>query len=278
MHHSHLAQVKHRLSRSALNELSSMFDSVLHLELLIAGSFAPVRKRIFTPAVTFWAFLHQVLAPKSSCSHVLQKVQTLLAVNRKRFISSNTSAYCQARQRLPLALLSKLHQQTVLTLQKLTRTSDLWCGRRVRVVDCTSVSLPDTKANQSEFPQPGRQKPGCGFPSLKIGALFCLASGALLHYTISPLAIHDGRLLRRLWNFLKSGDVLIGDRAFCSYASIAHLLDRGIDVVFRAHQKRPNDLRRGKKLGPRDRLITWSRPVQAHFPMTLRELHSLPRD
>ena len=119
--------------------------------------------------------------------------------------------------------------------------------------------MPDTAVNQKAWPQPSEQKPGCGFPVVKLVACFCLASGALLAWVEGTLREHDCRLLQKLLSVFKKGDVVLADRGFSSYASLATLLARGVDSVMRVHHFRKLDWRAGKRLGPRDRLVTWQK-------------------
>ena len=98
--------------------------------------------------------------------------------------------------------------------------------------------MPDTPENQAAYPQPSNQKKGCGFPMMKVVGLFSLASGALLHFARGTLHVHESLLFRQLWDHLYEGDVLLGDRGFCSFFAIASLLGRGVDSVMRLHQAR----------------------------------------
>jgi hypothetical protein len=209
-------------------------------------------------SITFWAFLSQVLSPGSSCREVVRKVQAWYAP-QDQTPGSGTSAYCQARRRLPLACLMELHQTLAAKLSARLTPPELWLGRRVKVVDGTGLSMPDTAANQKAWPQPSGQKPGCGFPVVKLAACFCLASGALLQWAEGTLKEHDCRLLQKLLSAFKKGDVVLADRGFSSFPSLATLLARGVDAVMRVHQFRKLDWRAGQRLGRRDRLVTWKK-------------------
>ena len=134
--------------------------------------------------------------------------------------TTDTSAYCQARSRLPEKLLEKLFNSSVQNLEKKVTQENLWCGRNVKVIDGSTVSMPDTVENQKEYPQPSSQKEGCGFPIAKIGVIFSLVTGAAVVLCIDVLNTHDLKLARRLYSFLKPNDVLLGDRAFCAYADM----------------------------------------------------------
>ena len=109
----------------------------------------------------------------------------------------------------------------------------LWRGRRVRVVDGTSMILPDTPANQKDYPQPKTQKAGCGFPVARLVVLFCLACGALVAYDLGALDVAERELWRRIWDMLEPGDVLLGDRGFCSLGEFWWLRKRGVDCAVR---------------------------------------------
>jgi hypothetical protein len=249
--------------QSALSRLCEIFGPWLPATLL-----APTvkginsRQRAYPLNLTFWAFLSQVLSPGASCREIVRKVQAWYAPQGQT-PDSGTSAYCQARSRLPLARLTELHQTLADKLSARITPPELWLGRRVKVVDGTGVSMPDTAANQKAWPQPSTQKPGCGFPVVKLVACFCLASGALLQWVEGTLKEHDCRLLQKLLAAFKKGDVVLADRGFSSYASLATLLVRGVDAVMRVHHFRKLDWRAGKRLGQRDRLVCWRKgPLQ----------------
>jgi hypothetical protein len=116
-------------------------------------------------------------------------------------------------------------------------------GRPVKVVDASTTQLADTPKNQRRYPQPSAQKPGCGFPVLRFVALFSLTSGAILHVILGSLHHHDLRLLHRLWDQLKKGDILLGDRAYGEYSTLATGPRQGVDVVARLHARRKVDFR-----------------------------------
>lgn len=245
--------------QSSLSRLCEIFGPWLPATLLsptTKGSNS--RQRTYPLNLTFWAFLSQVLGPGSSCREIVRKVQAWYAPQDKT-LDSGTSAYCQARRRLPLTRLTELHQTLADKLSARLTTPELWLGRRVKVVDGTGVSMPDTAANQKDWPQPGGQKPGCGFPVVKLVACFCLASGALLEWVEGTLKEHDCRLLQKLLSAFKKGDVVLADRGFSSFATLATLRARGVDSVMRLHQFRKLDWRAGQRLGARDRLVTWKK-------------------
>ncbi|GAF96903.1 unnamed protein product, partial [marine sediment metagenome] len=128
------------------------------------------------------------------------------------------------------------------------------------------------------FSQPDGQASGCGFPVAKVVALLCWASGAVVEVAIGPVWMSELRLWRELWPVLSPGEIVVGDRFYCSFYDIVGVMRRGCDVVFRLHQKRPEDFRRGRRLGRKDRLMTWQRPTWSARPrgMNRRQWKALP--
>jgi len=223
------------------------------------------RHRSLPPQVTFWAFVAQALSPKSSCREVVRRVEAWWHWGQLRSAPTvSAGAYCQARQRLSLDTLRLIRAQVAWQMERTVLQEERWLeGREVKIVDGTSFSMPDTAANQAVWPQPHGQQPGCGFPVAKMVGLFSLASGALLEESVGNLHVHDSLLFTSLWDRLSKGDIILGDRAFCSYGAMAALFQRGVDTVMRLHQLRKTDWRRGRHLGAGDRLVTWSRPGPA---------------
>jgi hypothetical protein len=243
-------------------ELQNLFKKQLPAGVLKRTSAgANSRDRLFSMASTFWIFLFQVLSPSAACREAVRKAQAWWFGAKKDASDTDTSAYCQARKRLPFEVLTKLFSAIAEKLTRRVLTHELWLGeRRVRALDGTGISMPDTAKNQARWPQPSQQKAACGFPVIKMAALFCLHSGAMLRYTLGNKHNHEQTLTRGLIAALEKGDILLADRGFCSYAFICVLRALGIDSVMRLHQSRPRDFRRGKRLGEDDRLVTWKQP------------------
>lgn len=219
---------------------------------------------VYTPAVTLWAFLSQVLhkVEQRSCLAATARVVVLMiALGRK--CSDNTGAYCRARARLPLVVIQQLTLQTADGCEARVPEHWLWKGRHVHLVDGTTASMPDTPENQAEFPQPPAQKEGLGFPIIRMVVALSLATAMV---TAMTLGRYEGKetgetaLLRRVLDRFRPGDVILGDRYFCSYFMIALLQELRLDFVVRLHQARHSDLRRGRRLGPDDYLVVWQRP------------------
>jgi hypothetical protein len=245
-------------------------QSLCHLELLLGPLLPPgllsqadegpnSRERVFSVRRTFFGFLYQVLKPDTSCREIVRQIQALFALHDQGRVDENTSAYCQARKRLPLDTLQRVRVGVAAAGDKMAQ---LWHGLRPKLIDGTTVSLPDTQKNQRAYPQSRSQKPGCGFPLMRLLGVFSLSTGVLLDYAKGNKHHSELRLLKGLLDQFKPGDLAIADRGFCSYVLLALLQFLGVLSLFRLHQARASDLRRGKRLGKNDRLFTWLRPRQ----------------
>lgn len=265
-----------RLRRASLSRLCQLFGRWLPDDLL-AGE-ANSRQRSYPTSLTFWAFLNQVINPGCSCREIVRKVQLWHRSRHQPMPSSRTGAYCQARSRLPLSSLTKTHESLASKLAAGPETQGVWQGHRLRVIDGTGLSMPDTTANQEAFPQPTTQAAGCGFPVVKLVAVFCLHTGALIHWIQGTLHEHENRLFKRMLNFFSPKDVVVADRGFCGYGQIAALLERGVEMLTRQHQCRRMDWRKGKRLGPKDRLVRWIRPFRQSDIFSPAEWAALPRE
>jgi hypothetical protein len=136
--------------------------------------------------------------------------------------------------------------------------------------------MPDTAESQKAYPQPGSQKPGCGFPMMKLVGLFCLGSAALLEVVRGTLRIHESQLYRHLWPHLNPGDVLLADRGLYSFFSLSSLQKQGVDCLMRLHQRRKVGFRRGKRLGSEDIVLHWTKPAQCPETLSAQEFSVLP--
>jgi hypothetical protein len=219
--------------------------------------------RIYTPVVTLWVFLSQVLSADHSCRAAVARLISHRVASGESPCSAETGAYCQARKRLPEKLFAQTVRQTGRALEDQIDRRSLWKGRHVKVFDGSTVSMPDTAANQQAYPQPASQKPGVGFPLARIAAVFSLASAAILELGICRFAgkgQSELGLLRLFWNVFHPGDVMLADRYLCSWFEIAILKGRNVDSVCRLHQQRRADFRRGKRLSRNDHLVYWPKP------------------
>ena len=194
------------------------------------------RDRVYTPLVTLWVFLSQVLGEDHSCREAVARLMAHRQSCGAGPGSPDASPYCQARQRLPEELFSRLVRQTGQTLHDSVPQAWRFHGKPPKVGDGTTVSMPDTPANQRAYPQARTQKPGLGFPIARLVAVMSLASGAVLDTAIGPYQgkqTGENALFRTLWDRLTSDDVVLADRYYCSSADIARLQQRRVAVVFR---------------------------------------------
>lgn len=257
-----LADERLRIRRHSISQLGECFGSFIpthELGKASQGDFS--RRRVFSKENTFWGFFTQVLDADGGCQEVVRKVQAFAASRSMPAPSASTSAYCQARSKLDGDGLQRILQHTSEQLQQ-RGSHRHWKDRRVVVVDGTGVSMPDTPANQAAWPQPGSQKPGCGFPQARICACFCLQTGALLSHRISDLKSGELTLLREQWGEFKPGDILMGDKGFCSYYDVWKFQELGVDTVMTLARRTPVEAAKATEvLGPDDLLITWPKPV-----------------
>lgn len=234
------------------------------------------RCRLFDPFVTLWAFLSQVLDVDKSCHNAVSRVIAYLVNEGVEIPSTDSSAYCQARSRLPEKLLENLFGQAAQKLEEQVMPEYLWCARHVKVIDGSTVSMPDSVENQEAYPQPTSQKPACGFPIAKVGVIFSLATGAAVALASDVLNTHDLKLARKLYQFLNPKDVLLGDRAFCAYADLILIKNLGCDAVFRKHQSRKTTMRQGKIIGDCDKFVTWHKPKKCPQGLSELDFFTLP--
>jgi hypothetical protein len=218
---------------------------------------------IYSVAVTLWTFLTQVLSKDKSCTAAVARVVVLLVALEREPCSADTGAYCKARAKLPERFLQRLVYDVGRRLEDEAPAAWRWRGRRAILVDGTTVLLPDTAANQAAYPQMRSQKPGVGFPIMRLVLLLGLATAACLGAAMGPYAgkeTGESALLRTLFGQLRAGDVLVADRYYCSYWLVALAQALGVDVVFRMHQLRHYDFRRGQRLGKGDHVVSWVKP------------------
>lgn len=236
------------------------------------------RHKVFTPAVTVWAFLAQVLHPDRSCRATVARVWAWLAATGRPG-RPTTGGFCKARARLGEAVPRRLARDAGRERHHRAAPQWRWRGRRVKVVDGTTLSMPDTPANQREYPQPAVQEPGLGFPIARAVVVFCLATGAVLDAALARChgkRTGESSLLRQLGDALEPGDVILADRGFGSFYELALWQSRGVDVVVRLHQARRADFRTGRRLGRADHVVVWAKPDRP--PWVDDELFgSLPR-
>ena len=265
------------LRQATLAQLGQNLGQLIPAHLLAGADAGPnSRARAFPLRLTCECFIWQLLNPGTSCREVVRHVQALCRLGGRAPVDAGTSAYVQARQRLPEERLEQIMQATAEAADRRAGEGGCLQGRPIKVVDGSTIQLADTARNQLEYPQPSTQQPGCGFPVMKLAVLFSLASGAILQVITGNLHSHDLRLFRQLWDCLKSGDILLGDRAYGEYATVAGLQQRAVAVIARLHQRRKVDFRKARRLGQQDGLFIWKRGCQQSEIFTRQEWARLP--
>jgi hypothetical protein len=237
------------------------------------------RNRVYTPWITLSLFLSQILSDDHSCDDAVDRFQKYRYDQGLPSVSPETTSYCEARQRLPEKLAWELVRRTGEAIQESAKLSWLFHRRTVKIIDGSTLTMPDTPENQAAYPQLKTQSPGLGFPIARILVVFSLAVGTVLEAAIGP---YQGKqtselaLLRLVIGQFQVGDIALADRFFCSYWVIAALQARGVDVVVRLHQARKADFRRGRRLGREDHIVTWTKPKHVPDWMSRDEYRAMP--
>src|SRR3954466_15602618 len=265
--HGRLRRQVDALRREFLQEGELPFADVLSPGCL-AGALAEIRRpwkdRIFTPLVTLWVFLGQVLNADQSCRAAVARLIAHRAAEGLPPCSSDTGGYCQARRRLPERFFAAVARLVGRNLDARVDRRWLWKGRRVWLFDGSTVSMPDTPANRRAYPLTYNQTPGTNFALARIGAIISPSCGAILDLGICRYAGKgqgEVSLLRRLWDALRPGDVLLGDRLMSGWAGMHLLKERGLAPSTRLARPRRADFRTGTRLGRDDHLVVWKKPT-----------------
>lgn len=255
------------LQRQFLLEGDLPFTEVLPADTIwqaLTAAGVAWKDRIYTPLVTLWIFLGQVISADHSCRAAVARFVAHRVSRGQRACSAHTGAYCQARKRLPEQFFARLARGVGKALHQASQPEWLWKNRHVYMFDGTTISMPDTPSNQEAYPQSDKQTPGVGFPLARVAGIFSLSCGAILDLAV---ARYSGKgqgevtLFRQLWDLFRHGDVVLTDALMCNYQNLSWLQQRGVDVVTRLNKsKRKADFRRGTRLGKNDRLVRWKKP------------------
>ncbi|MDB5903383.1 MAG: family transposase [Betaproteobacteria bacterium] len=238
------------------------------------------RRRIFTPVETLSMFMAQALSADRGCQNAVNAAALRRLGAGQPACSTRTGGYCQARERLVTNMVSTLARRAGQAVSGHTSAAGHWQAHRVRLVDGTTLRMPDTAANQAAFAQPTSQQAGLGFPICRLVVLTCLGSGALLDAAIGPYqgkGADEHTLLRSMLHTLEPGEVLIGDALYATYFLLCALQARGIEGLFEQHgaRRRSIDFRRGQRLGTRDHLIVLAKPRRPEW-MSIDEYERAP--
>src|SRR6516225_7705284 len=250
-------------ARFARDQGLPLHDSLSELSILDALNEHGIkyRDRVFSPVTTIWGFLSQVLGEDHSCREAVSRIIAHRAMAGLKVCSPNTASYCNARARIPTAVLGRLAKQTAQQLHAVLPDGWKWNGRSVFIADGSHVWMPDTPENQAVYPQPVVQQPGIGFPLARVAVLLSLATGACHDLAIAPYAgkgTGETTLFRAMYDALRPGDVIVADALFDNYFLACELRQRGIDVVARVQAERVGS--RTEERRPDGDVILWRRP------------------
>lgn len=273
-------QARHHASTIDANALLELLNSPALSEQVTAALPAH-RNRQFPPLETLSLFMGQALSTDRSCQKAVNELASKRLQENRQPCSTHTGGYCRARQRLPIELVSSLARGSGSLISRRCANQPLWQTRPVRLVDGTTLSMPDTTENQAAYPQSRAQKPGLGFPICRAVGIICLNSGAILDASIGRFRGKGGdeqTLLRSMLDTLEHGDLLMGDAFYATYFLLHELQRRGVDGVFEQYgaRRRNTDFRRGKKLGERDHLIELHKPRKRPAWMTQEDYEQVP--
>lgn len=253
--------------RCELNQAEGLpFSEYLPREMILQALLevgVVFRDRIYNPVVTLWMFLAQALDANKCCRQAVSRLATWRLARGLSPCSEDTCSYCQARMRLPLTVLMSLVRHTASRLEETSEDAWRWHGRNIKVVDGTTVTMPDTQSNAAAFPKRRLEGREVGFPIARVVVTFSLAIGSVLEATITPTKgkkTGESTMLRQMADTFEAGDIVMADREFESFHNVSLLQRRGVDVVLRMNATRRCDFRRGRRLGKRDHVVIWKKP------------------
>ncbi|HFD32982.1 MAG TPA: IS4 family transposase [Gammaproteobacteria bacterium] len=279
-----ICRIRHQiktLKKSFFQINNGEFNNLLCTDRLselaeISGNY---RDKIYTPIVTLNLFLWQVLSDNGSCKEAIahlisDRLQQNLPPN-----SFNNGPYCKARQRLSLDWI--LQEVCAIGSNLHAKANKIWAwkGFNVVLVDGTTVLMPDTESNQLQYPQQHAQKPGLGFPIARIVGLISLSAGTIIDYAIGEFqgkGTGEASLFYTLMRSLNTGDLLLADRYYSTYAILVCLKLKGVEFVSMNHAKKKADFRKGIKLGKKDHLMEWIKPKRKPIWMSKDDYELLP--
>ena len=235
---------------------------------------------LFSTQIVLWAFLAQTLrdGKGAACSQAVADIATYMVQTGRRPPSGDTGDYCRARAKLDLPALRRLVVDSARQLETAAEPSWLWKGLHAKLVDGFTFTMQDTPANQEQFPQLTSQAPDVGFPIARACVVLSLATASVCDAAIGPYEgkeTGEAALLRRMLKTFDENDVIVLDRCCCSFLMLALLSQRRLHVCARLHQRRSSDFRRGRRLGPGDHLITWTRPARPPW-MSQEQYEKIP--
>jgi hypothetical protein len=274
-------ELRHRFAQAGEGVFSAILPAG-DIAKAVEAAAGPYRHRRYPPLTALRLFVEQALSEDQACQDAVGRHLSERVARGQSPCSLNTSAYCQARQRLPQGLVDRLYREVGHELEARLPKAWRWRGRRVVLFDGTAVSMPDTRENQRDYPQSPEQKPCLGFPIARLGGLIGLASGAVLGHAVAACqgkGHGEQTLLRALLPLLEPDDVLLADALLATWWIIAEAVMRQADVLMVQHGCRQTDFAQGRFLGIHDHVVQWPKPKRpgwmspleyARYPDTLR--------
>ena len=271
--HTNIISLNSNHPKSVIKQLNSTeslpFTEILSVKNLV-NSLKNInhRERIFTPDIIILGFLSQALNADKSCQAAVARIIAFLLSQGKNVPSANTAAYSKARSRLPENTLSNLAKQSAKQMETDVPSAWLWREKHIKLIDGSTVFMPDTPDNQIAYPQSRCQKAGLGFPIARIVGILSYATGTILDIAVGACrgkGTGELSLLRQLMHVFNPGDVVIGDAAYTSFFLIALFMQLKVDVVFPFNHSRNCDFRRGQRLGKKDHLVQWRKPQRPEW-------------
>lgn len=265
-----IAARRRDLKESSIATYALQFSHILPADFL-HGLSTSKRIRHYCNVVVFWAWLAQIFEANASLSKAVSLVQAWSGDLGLPVPNKDTGNYSRARGRLGIEFLAGVSSRINEYLNARIRPEDTYHGHIVKSIDGSSVSLDDTEENQADYPQPSSQDTGCGFPVMGIMGVLNHSHGGWEDFAQGEQSAHDSPIFHKLLHCFNPGDILCGDRAFCTYELMSTMQDREVHTLMRLHQARHRtlDWRRGKKLGRNQRLFTWRKPAQQPSGSTL---------
>lgn len=226
------------------------------------------RERIYTPIKTLVTFVKQVLNPDKSCKNAVAGVVAEQISIGGKILSSNTGPYCKARDRLPEFAVKSLVKEIGNLAEKNARKFWKWNGREVKIVDGTTLTMPDTIKNKKFFQKHTNHAGMVGYPMARLAVLMSLATGTIVDYALGASRgkeTGEHALLRSMLDSINEGDLILGDRYYPSFFLISDIISRGSDGVFPGMSGRKYDFRKGKQLAKNDHIVEWIKPTKPEW-------------
>jgi hypothetical protein len=234
------------------------------------------RNRLFTPVVTLWASVLQVLDADKSERNAVSRIMAWLAASGAAVPEGDTGAYNRSKGRFSEVVVQQVFRRSGAALEAQVEERDLWCGRRVKLLDGSTVSMPDTPENQQDYPQQSTQQPGCGFPTARLLTVFSLHSGGLTDLAIANLNTSELAMARPLYRHFDSGDVAVADQFYGTYTDLVYVQQQQADAVFRRHYCRKSNFQQGRVLSADEHIVVWDKPKSCPMSLTQAEYDALP--